>query len=113
MKTMILSRFSSSKRLRQRAMPSPPNKAELKLGSTCGLGGGSGRLLLLPQAKSGRQPHDQQGQVAMHHHCRFGALGEVQQMPGMLAFFEDAIFNHTAPIIGVKDHERIVDLSIG
>ena len=34
-------------------------------------------------------------------------------MPGILALFEDAILNHTAPIIGVKYDERIADGAIG
>src|SRR5713101_10103722 len=40
MKTMILSRFSSCKRLRQRAVPSPFSNAELKVGWSvvCGVG---------------------------------------------------------------------------
>ena len=74
---------------------------------------GSSHLLLLPQPKGRRQPHDQQGQVAMHDHRRLGSFGKGQEVPGMLAFFENAIFNHTAPVIGVKYRERITYLSIG
>ena len=51
--------------------------------------------------------------MAMHHHRRLGALGKAQEMPGMLAFFEEAILNHTAPVVGVKDRERVADRGIG
>ena len=34
-------------------------------------------------------------------------------MPGIFALFKDAIFDHTAPIIGIKDHEGIADGAIG
>jgi hypothetical protein len=34
-------------------------------------------------------------------------------MPGMLAFFENAVLNDRAPVIGIKDHERIGNLAIG
>src|SRR5258708_16983854 len=51
--------------------------------------------------------------MAMHHDRRRRSLGKVQEMPGMLALFEEAILNHTAPIIGIKDPKRIADRGIG
>src|SRR5947209_6966864 len=51
--------------------------------------------------------------MAMHDHGRLSPLGKVPQMPGMLAFFENAVFNDRAPVIGIKDHERIADRAIG
>ena len=67
----------------------------------------------MPQAKSSTQPHHQQGKETMDHHRGLGALGKAQEMPGMLAFFEEAILNHTAPVVGVKDRERVADRGIG
>src|SRR5579884_2763187 len=57
---------------------------------------GSGGLLGLPQAKSGTQCHDQEREMDMHDHGRLGPLGKVPQMPGMLAFFENAVLNDRA-----------------
>src|SRR6266436_8686228 len=113
MKTMSVSRFSSSKRLRQRAMPSPPNKAELKVGRTSVRARGAVACCFCHKRKAVVSPMKSLGQVAMHDHRRFGALGKLQQMPGMLALLENPILNHTAPIIGIEDHEGIAHLAIG
>ncbi len=67
----------------------------------------------LPLAKGGTQPQHQQRKIAMHHHRGLGALGKAQQMPGMLARFEDPMLNHATPVLGVKDRQRIADRSIG
>src|SRR5450759_1060211 len=75
---MILSRFSSCKRLRHRAVPSPASKAEFKLGCV----------------------------------LRSDVETYQMQMPGILALFEDAVLNDTAPIIGDKNDERIADGAI-
>ena len=67
----------------------------------------------MAQAKSSTQPHDQQGKETMHHHRGRGALGKAQEMPGVLALFENLILNDTAPVIGVENAERIAHLPIG
>src|SRR5207302_4002828 len=84
-----------------------------QLGTQAGLGfpliGWSRLLLGLPQAKGGTQPHDQHGKVTMHHDSGLGFLGELAQMPGMFTLFEDAVLNHRAPIVGIKDDKGIAD----
>ncbi len=74
---------------------------------------GSARLLLLPQAKSGGESHHQQGQVAMHDHGGLAAFGKLQQMPGIRAFFENAILNDATPVVGIEHLERIAYARIG
>src|SRR5713101_8878200 len=34
-------------------------------------------------------------------------------MPGILPLLENAVLDHRAPIVGVKDHERVTDWAIG
>src|SRR5260370_1839250 len=49
----------------------------------------------------------------MHDHRSLRSFRETQEMPGVLALFENAIFNYTAPIIRVKYGERIAHFAIG
>jgi len=93
--------------------PFPAKQGRAQGGMDGGLRRGKQRALRLPQAKSGRQSHHQQGKETMHHHRGLCALGKAQEVPGMLALFEDPILNHTAPVVGIKDRERVVDRSIG
>jgi len=51
--------------------------------------------------------------MARHHDRRFGAFGDVQQMPGMLALFENAILNDATPVVGIEHLERIAYPRIG
>ncbi len=92
--------------------PFPAKQGRAQVGMDGGLRCGKQRALRLPQAKSGAQPHHQQGKETMDHHRCLRALGKAQEVPGMLALFEDAILNHTALVIGVKDRERVFDRSI-
>ena len=110
---MTLSRFSS---LPPQAKACHALAAQQR-GTQAGIGlhlvGWSSLRLGLPQAKGGTQPHDQQGKVTMHHHRSLDFLGELPQMPGMLALFEDAVLNHGAPVVGIKDDKGIADRAIG
>ena len=49
----------------------------------------------------------------MDHHSGLGFLGEPPEVPGMLALLENAILNHRAPVIGIKDHKWVADRTIG
>src|SRR5258708_22431668 len=51
--------------------------------------------------------------VAMHPHRGLRALGKAQEMPGVLALFENPILNDAAPVRGVENAERIAHLPIG
>ncbi len=70
--------------------------------------GQSRSLMGLPQAKGSTQGHDQQGKVAMDDDGGLRFLGEAPQVPGMLALLKNAILNHAAPVIGVKDHKELI-----
>jgi hypothetical protein len=61
----------------------------------------------LPETKGDTKPHHQQGKVTIDYDGHHRPFGKPQQMLAMLALFEDAIFNHAAPVIGVKDREGI------
>src|SRR2546426_2179425 len=61
----------------------------------------SGGLMGLPQAESSAQSHHQQGEMAMHNDSSLASFGKAPQMPGMLAFFENPVFNDRAPVIGI------------
>ena len=76
----------------RRALPTEQSCTQSRTGLSLSRWGG-GRLGL-PQAEGATQGHHQQGKVAMHHDRRFRALGELAQVPGMLALLEDAILNH-------------------
>jgi len=82
-------------------------QSRTQTGTGLGLSVRGGGSFGLPQAEGGTQSHDQQGKIAMHDDSRFRSLGELAQVPGMLALLEDAILNHRAPIIGIKDHKGI------
>src|SRR5260370_40668487 len=49
----------------------------------------------------------------MDHHRGLGALRKAQEMPGILALFENPVLNDAAPVIGVENAERIAHLPIG
>jgi hypothetical protein len=51
--------------------------------------------------------------MAMDQNGRLCAPGKAQEMPGMLAFFEDPVFNDAAAVIGIEDAKRITHVSIG
>jgi hypothetical protein len=108
MKTLMVSRCSSSKRLRHQAMPSPPNKADERVGGSRGSRG----LRRLPHPQGRGQPHHEQRQVTLHHD-RLRAFGDVQPMPGRRALVDHPMLTPTAPVRGLDKRERIVDLSLG
>src|SRR5712691_10178075 len=119
---MTLSRFSSLSRLRQRAVPSPWRRAVLKEADQArglwGAGFGetssdSGAPWAFHKRQAVQSPITDIREIAMHHHGRLGLLGKVTQVPGMFAFFEDAVLNHRAPIIIIKDHKRVGYWHIG
>ena len=49
----------------------------------------------------------------MHHDRRFRSFRELAQVPGMLALLEDAILNHRAPVVIIKDHKGVGHRAIG
>src|SRR5260370_17039777 len=70
-------------------------------------------MLSLPQAEGSTQSHDQQGKVDMHDHGALSSLGKAAQVPGILAFLENAILDHRAAIRAIKNHKRVADSAIG
>src|SRR5258708_23452708 len=113
MKTMILSRFSSRKCWRQRAVPSAPSRAELREGRASVDEVGVVATCACHKRKAVHSPIKSLGKETMDHHCCLRARGRAQELPGMLALFEDPILNDTAPVIGIKHGERIAHLPIG
>src|SRR5712692_6931011 len=104
---MILSRFSSCKRLRQRAMPSPPNKAELSVGRTSVCAVGALACCCCHKRKAVESPMTSTVKWQCTTTAASVRLGKFNRCVVLLAFFEDAIFNHRAPVIAVKHHEGI------
>ncbi len=90
-----------------------PQQCGTQTGTALGLLPRSSSLLSLPQAEGGTQSHDQQGKMDMHDHGGLGSLGKAAQVPGILAFLENAILNHRAAVIAIKDDKRVADGAIG
>src|SRR6266568_7195690 len=110
---MTLSRFSSFRRKRQRAVPSPPSSAVLKLERASVSCVGSAADWTCHKRKAVHRAMKSLGKVTMHDDSRFGFLGKVAQVPGMLALLETAILTHAAPVVAIKDETGIAEQAIG